>query len=159
MMFNTKIVRLFLLNLSLSLSLSFTSFLLICVHLKRIGISSDSIFFARDKTGRRFDKIFRQVTLAFHKWVLLRRTHARKCMIDVCVTGFVRSDGEQHVSYGRVFVHSNTRWPISVLFLSPIAWHPSLQCRYRSARACTFSLLLPLNIQQICGTFLARINN
>ena len=86
MMFNTKIVRLFLLNLlSLSLSLSYTSFLLICVHLKRIGVSSDSIFFARDKPGRRFDKIFRQVTLAFHKWVLLRRTHARKCMIDVCV--------------------------------------------------------------------------
>ena len=99
MMFNTKIVRPFLLNL-LSLSLSFTSFLLICVHLKRIGVSSDSIFFARDKPGGRFDKIFRQVTLAFHKWVL-RRTHARKCMIDVCVTGFVRSDGEQHVSYGQ----------------------------------------------------------
>merc|ERR1719263_701061 len=96
MMFNTKIVRLFLLtllSLSLSLSLSFSSFLLMCVRLKRIGVFGNAIFLAGNKPGRRFDKILRQVTLAFHKRVLLRRTHARKCMIDVCVTGFVRSDG------------------------------------------------------------------
>ena len=64
------------------------------VELKRIRVFGDSIFLARDKPGRRFDKVFRQVTLAFHERVLLRGAHAGERVVDVRVTGFVRSDGE-----------------------------------------------------------------
>ena len=64
------------------------------VELKRIGVFGDSVFLARDEPGRRFDKVFRQVTLAFHERVILRGAHAGKRVVDVRVTGFVRSDGE-----------------------------------------------------------------
>ena len=74
--------------------LSLLLLLMMYVELKRIGVFGDSVFLARDEPGRRFDKVFRQVTLAFHERVLLRGTHAGKRVVDVRVTGFVRSDGE-----------------------------------------------------------------